>query len=51
MRQANLSKSLLCGVNLGEVTLKKANLTQADLTGCQIYGISAWDLQPGEQYR
>jgi hypothetical protein len=26
-------------------TLMRADLTDADLTGCRVYGISAWDLK------
>jgi hypothetical protein len=51
---ADLSEADLFGANLEEANLREANLTEArlvrtnlrgaDLTGCRVYGISAWDL-------
>lgn len=46
---ANLSWADLSGVNLSEANLQgalfvRAQLVRADLTGCRVYGISAWDL-------
>jgi hypothetical protein len=40
MRGANLT-----GVHLEEVALIRTNLEDAVLTGCRVYGISAWDLK------
>jgi uncharacterized protein YjbI with pentapeptide repeats len=42
---ANLTEAILSGANLQTVTLVKTDLTGADLTGCRVYGISAWDLK------
>jgi uncharacterized protein YjbI with pentapeptide repeats len=46
----NLSEAKLDGANLSEAnllkaTLNKTNLENANLTGCLIYGISAWNVQ------
>src|SRR5204863_434361 len=43
--RANFSRANFSGANLSRATLVETNLTQANLTACQIYGISAWDLQ------
>src|SRR6266704_1064019 len=42
---ANLSDANLSGADLSRATLVRTNLAQANLTDCQIYGISAWDIQ------
>jgi len=34
-----------CGADLQAATLVDTHLTGADLTGCRIYGVSAWDLK------
>jgi uncharacterized protein YjbI with pentapeptide repeats len=39
-RGANLERADLNGA-----TLVETKLTDADLTGCRVYGISAWDLR------
>src|SRR6266704_1755366 len=43
--RANLSGADLSFANLSRATLVRTNLAQANLTDCQIYGISAWDIQ------
>ena len=54
---ANLSLADLTGANLTEVIftgaqLVETNLENANLTGCHIYGISAWNLRlEGAQQR
>src|SRR2546423_1370710 len=45
LSEANLSKANLSEANLSKATLVRTNLAQANLTDCQIYGISAWDIQ------
>ena len=46
LSEANLSGANLRGANLRErLALVDTNLTDADLTGCRIYGVSAWDLK------
>jgi uncharacterized protein YjbI with pentapeptide repeats len=42
---ANLSGANLRGTNLSWANLSGANLRRADLTGCFVYAISAWDVQ------
>jgi hypothetical protein len=42
---ANLSNANLRGAILDYAVLVDTNLSGADLTGCHIYGISAWDLK------
>jgi uncharacterized protein YjbI with pentapeptide repeats len=42
---ADLTKAVLCTAVLENATLVETNLTDADLTGCFVYGISAWDLK------
>jgi hypothetical protein len=44
LSEADLSEAQLYGTNLREVSCVRANLSRARLTGCQVYGISAWDL-------
>jgi hypothetical protein len=44
-RNANLSGANLRNADLSGASLLKTNLSSADLTGCRIYGISAWDVQ------
>jgi len=41
---ANLEGGDLRGANLQGVLLVGANLARADLSGCRVYGVSAWDL-------
>src|SRR6266700_1594033 len=45
LSEANLSGADLSFANLSRATLVRTNLAQANLTDCQIYGISAWDIQ------
>jgi uncharacterized protein YjbI with pentapeptide repeats len=42
---ANLVEANLSGADLGFADLVWTNLTGADLTGCQILGVSAWNLK------
>ena len=42
---ADLTKADLGGANLSRATLVETNLTGAVLTGCHIYGVSAWDMK------
>lgn len=42
---ADLSKANLSGADLDCAIMVRTNLEKADLTGCRIYGISAWDLK------
>jgi uncharacterized protein YjbI with pentapeptide repeats len=44
LRGANLLRADLRGASLQRVNLIQTNLAGADLTGCGVYGISAWDL-------
>lgn len=44
LSKANLSGANLNGANLNGARLVETNLTQAILTNCQIYGISAWNV-------
>ncbi len=41
----NLSKGILRLADLSCVTLVRTNLEGTDLTGCRVYGLSAWDLK------
>jgi hypothetical protein len=43
--RANLSGANLSGADLSRATLVETNLERSILTGCNIYGISAWDLR------
>jgi hypothetical protein len=43
--EAKLSEANLRGANLNQATLVDTDLRGADLTGCRVYGISAWDLK------
>ena len=45
LSKANLSGADLRETNLSWANLSEANLSRADLTGCFVYGISAWDVQ------
>jgi uncharacterized protein YjbI with pentapeptide repeats len=45
LSNANLSKANLSGANLTRAQLVETNLIDATLTGCGIYGISAWDVK------
>lgn len=42
---ANFSGADLTGANLRNAVLVKVNFEKAKLNNCQIYGVSAWDLQ------
>ena len=42
--EADLTGSNLAGIRFIRALLDKTNLTDANLTGCHIYGISAWNL-------
>ena len=42
--KANLSKAILRKAGLERTVLVQTNLEEADLTGCSIYGLAAWDL-------
>src|SRR5262249_32356319 len=42
---ANCSGANLSGTDLRGATLLKTNFTRAQLTGCRVYGISAWDVK------
>ncbi len=44
LSRADLSGADLIQVEFSGVRLDRTNLTNANLTGCRIYGISAWDL-------
>lgn len=44
LRMANLSKAELRDADLREVIFVNTNLERANLNGCKIYGISAWNL-------
>jgi hypothetical protein len=49
LRQANLngvnlSWANLNGANLSAASLLQSNFEKADLTGCRVYGVSAWNL-------
>jgi uncharacterized protein YjbI with pentapeptide repeats len=45
---ADLTGANLAGANLIGATLVRTGLEKADLTGCRVYGISAWDVRLGE---
>jgi uncharacterized protein YjbI with pentapeptide repeats len=45
LSRANLNEADLSGADLSEAVLIETNLEGATLTGCKIYGISAWDLK------
>jgi len=42
---ANLENATLRGANLRRATLVETSFEGADLSGCRIYGISAWELR------
>jgi hypothetical protein len=44
-REANLSRANLTRANLTRATLVKTNCSEAILTDCRVYGISAWNVQ------
>jgi hypothetical protein len=46
---ADLSEANLGGANLQRAILIDTDLTDADLTGCRVFGISAWGLILGER--
>lgn len=45
LRGANLSDADLSNASLQRVNLVQTKLARANLTGCLVYGISAWDLE------
>jgi uncharacterized protein YjbI with pentapeptide repeats len=45
LTRANLTRAGLRDANLMAANLVETNLTAADLTGCHVYGISAWNLK------
>jgi len=45
LERANLKEADLEGANLQRAILIETNLEEANLKGCQIYGISAWNLK------
>jgi hypothetical protein len=44
LSEANLTKAELHGANLTRTRLVQTKFERANLTGCRIYGISAWDI-------
>jgi uncharacterized protein YjbI with pentapeptide repeats len=42
--QAKLRKAVLCSANLNGVRFLETDLNGADLTGCRVYGVSAWNV-------
>ncbi len=44
LREADLSGADLSQADLSTAVLVRTNLEQANLTGCRVYGVSAWDL-------
>jgi uncharacterized protein YjbI with pentapeptide repeats len=42
--QAKLGKAVLCRANLSGVRFLETDLNGADLTGCRVYGVSAWNV-------
>jgi uncharacterized protein YjbI with pentapeptide repeats len=47
LSEAQLSEANLSEANLQVATLLETDLSGADLTGCRIYGVSAWNLKLG----
>ena len=45
LTNANLTNANLTRANLSKATLVRTNMTNATLKGCNIYGISAWDVR------
>ena len=45
LRFANFRAADLSGANLSQTSLIMTNFERANLTGCHVYGISAWDLR------
>jgi hypothetical protein len=45
LSRANLSAADLFGADLEHAAMVETFLSGADLTGCRIYGISAWNLK------
>jgi uncharacterized protein YjbI with pentapeptide repeats len=45
LSRANLERAKLQGANLAATILNRTTLKGADLTGCHVYGMSAWDLK------
>lgn len=50
---ANLNKAILPGADLTTASFVETDLTDADITGCRIFGISAWGVKvsPGTRQR
>jgi hypothetical protein len=48
LNEANLDGAHLNGANLMAAQLVETNLKSADLTGCRIYGVSAWNVKLNE---
>jgi hypothetical protein len=49
LSRANLSGAELCRANLGGVSMIGTDFTDADLTGCRVFGVSAWGLKLSEK--
>ena len=47
--ETNLSGAILSGANLQFANLVEADMRAADLTGCRVFGISAWRLKLSEE--
>lgn len=47
--EADLTDATLTGADLTAASLVRANLTNTDLTGCRVWGVSAWDLVVNEK--
>ena len=45
LSRANLSRADLTGADLSRAILVETNMRKATLTGCSIFGISAWDVE------
>jgi hypothetical protein len=45
LTNADLSGANLAGAHLGGAVMVGTNFTAADLTGCRVYGVSAWNLK------
>jgi uncharacterized protein YjbI with pentapeptide repeats len=48
LTQANCDAAILVGADLTGAVLVETNLSDATLTGCRVYGISAWNVKLGE---
>ena len=49
--EANLRNAILCGAKLVGSNLSETHFEGADLTGCEVYAISAWNLKTNEMTR